>query len=303
MEVSPLPLDKIRAIIPLGNLNPRGGHVFPTDHIYFDYGGQPDLPVTAPAAGRVFAIQSQSVGDFKIEIRVNEHLCYYLAHLYVDPGIQDGNQVKAGQVIGRASAQSWLDLGAYDSRIRLKGFIHAARYPSPTLQTVSPLSLFEEPLQSQLKAKVAREGTNKDGRIDFDQRGRLVGNWFHQTLSPEESQRGQPNVWAKQLAFVYDVRQPNAVRISIGGTVATAGIYAVPTSAPDPASVGVETGLVKYPLLVPQENTPGFPAPFDAAGFLLVQLIGENQLKVAYFSINAVGTADGFASKASIYER
>src|SRR5437588_12119875 len=34
---SPLDLDAIRAITPLGNLNPRGGHIFPTDHIYFDY--------------------------------------------------------------------------------------------------------------------------------------------------------------------------------------------------------------------------------------------------------------------------
>ena len=31
--VSPLDVMEVREIIPLGNLNPRGGHVFPTDHI------------------------------------------------------------------------------------------------------------------------------------------------------------------------------------------------------------------------------------------------------------------------------
>ena len=117
------------------------------------------MSVAAPAAGTVSAIRSQSFGDFKIEIRVDEHLCYYLAHLDVEPGIQGGSQVKAGQVIGRASARSWLDLGAYDSRIRLKGFIHADRYPISTLQSISPLALFAEPLKSRLDAKVAREAT------------------------------------------------------------------------------------------------------------------------------------------------
>jgi hypothetical protein len=165
---SPLVPGEIRAIVPLGNLNPRGGHVFPTDHIYLDYGGKPDLPVFAPAAGTVFAIRGQSGDDFKIEIRVDENLSYYLGHVFVGPEIRIGGRVKAAQVIGRASARAWLDLGAYDARVQLPGFANASRYSTSTRQTVPPLALFAEPLKGELYAKVVREGPDKDGKIDFD---------------------------------------------------------------------------------------------------------------------------------------
>lgn len=300
---SPLALDEIRAIVPLGNLNPRGGHVLPTDHVYLDYGGKPDLVVFAPAAGTVFAIREQSKGDSKVEIRVDHHLCYYLAHLHVQPGIGTGSRVKAGQAIGRVSARSWLDLGASDARVKLEGFLNPARYPASTLHTVSPLALFAEPLSSQLLAKVAREGADKHGKIDFDQPGKLAGNWFHHTLSPEESQRGEPGIWARHLAFVYDVGQPKAVRISIGGTVAPAGVYAVPPGAPDPAGVGMGAGLVKYPLLPPPQDPPQAGEFSTPVGILLVQLAGDNQLKVEFFPTTHPAAIAGFTSQAGIYER
>jgi hypothetical protein len=65
--VSPIPTDKIRAIIPLGNLNPRGGHVFPTDHIYLDYGDQPDLAVAAPAQGRYSQFEVNPSGILRLK--------------------------------------------------------------------------------------------------------------------------------------------------------------------------------------------------------------------------------------------
>ena len=40
------------------------------------------------------------------------------------------------------------------------------------------LKYFTEPARSTLYAKVGREGSDKDGKINFDQAGRLAGNWF-----------------------------------------------------------------------------------------------------------------------------
>ncbi len=304
--VSPLDPTEVREIIPLGNLSPRHAHVFPTDHIYFDYGGKAGLPVRAPAEGTVFGVIAQLVGDLKVEIRADEHLNYYLAHLVLEPGIGNGSRVKAGQVVGRASGRSSLDLGAYDTRVRLPGLINPQRYPAPTPQTVSPLALFVEPVKSQLYAKVTRAGADRDGKIDFDQRGRLVGNWFHESLSADAGSRGAPELSRKQLAFVYDVRKPKLVRISIGGTVAPAGTYAVPAGSPDPATVSVEMGLVKYPLLGPEEDRrrgeslagEGMAGP----GFLLVQLLSEGRLQVEYFD-KARTEVRGFSRSALIYER
>ena len=278
--VSPLELGEIREIIPLGNLNPRHGHVFPTDHIYFDYASKPELAVRAPAGGTVFALVGQWGGDLKIEFRVDQHLSYYLAHIFIEPGIGNGSRLKAGQVVGRASGRALLDLGAYDDRVRLPGFINPKRYPTPTLQTVSPLCLFAEPLRGQLGAKVRREGPDKDGKIDFDQPGRLVGNWFHESLSPNDSSRGEPEISSKQLAFVYDVRKPKAVRISIGGTLAPAGTYAVADSSSDPAEVSADTGLVKYQLLGPIDGR----SPREAT-------VGARRSRSSC-SFNSLGTAD-----------
>jgi hypothetical protein len=146
---------------------------------------------------------------------VNECVRYYLAHLYVESGIQDGSQVNAGQVIGRVSVRSWLDLGAYDSRIRLKGFINAARYPTPTVPAVSPLGL----------------------------------------------------------------------------------------SAPDPATVSAETGLVKYRLNNPKEETLLDSTSQRGEGILLVQLVGEGKVEAEYFPGNTLGEIAGFTRKSSIYER
>ncbi|MGD0539618.1 MAG: M23 family metallopeptidase [Verrucomicrobiota bacterium] len=304
--VSPLDPTEVREIIPLGNLSPRHGHVFPTDHIYFDYAGKAGLPVRAPAGGTVFSVVAQLVGDLKIEIRADEHLSYYLAHIVLEPGIGNGSRVKAGQVVGRASGRSSLDLGAYDTRVRLPGLINPKRYPAPTRQTVSPLSLFVEPVKSQLYAKVTRAGADKDGKIDFDRRGRLVGNWFHESLSADDGSRGVPEIFRKQLAFVYDVRKPKLVRISIGGTLAPAGTYAVPAESPDPATVGVETGLVKYPLLGPEEGSRRGESVAGervaGPGFLLVQLVSEGRLQVEYFD-KTRAEVRAFSRSALIYER
>lgn len=305
--VAPLDLDEVREIIPLGNLNPRGGHVFPTDHIYFDYGRKPDLPVRAPAQGTVFAVIVQSGGDLKIEIRLDEHLCYYLGHLLLEPGLGNGSQVKAGQVVGRASARSSLDLGAYDDRVRLPGFINPGRYPASTLHAVSPLALFAEPTRGRLYAKVKREGPDKDGKIAFDQPGRLVGNWFHESLAEKDSGRGAPETWNKQLAFVYDVRKPAEVRIAIGGTLGPAGTYAVAAGAPDPAEVTAETGLLVYDLLGPVEDrwrrVHGASARGSEPGLLLVQILRDGRLKAEWCQHQIPAEAPGFSSAALIYDR
>ena len=298
---SPIDPDQIREIIPLGNLNPAGGHVLPSDHIYLDYGRKPGLTVCAPAAGTITAVRDQLRGDSKVEIRVDENISYYLAHLDLEPGIAAASKVSRAQKLGQASGKSMLDLGATDSRVGLSGFVNPDRYTQPTLHTISPLSVFADPLRSQLYLKVNRKGAEKDGKIDLDEPGRLLGNWFHETLSVQDSSRGDPTVWAKQLAFGYDVHDPGAVRISIGGTIAPAGLYALLPGAPDPAEVGVETGLVKYPLrLIGGDRTSRSE---HSAGLRLVQLLNERQLKVEYLAEGSFVGVKGFTGNASIYER
>jgi hypothetical protein len=299
--VSPLKPDEIREIIPLGNLNPAGGHVFPTDHIYLDYGGLPGLTVYAPAGGTITSIRDQLRGDLKVEIRIDENVSYYLAHLYLEPGIARGGAVAAGQKLGRASGQSMLDMGASDARVFLAGYANPERYPQPTLHAISPLKLFAEPLRGQLYQKVKRKGVDRDGKIDLDIPGRLVGNWFGQGLPLGESSRGDPSVWARQLCFAYDVRDRGAIRISIGGTIAPVGLYGVLDPAPDPAKVEVATGPVKFPL----RRIAGSQSSRSdrETGILLIQLVDAQSLRAEYFTERSLSEVTGFTAEARIYER
>jgi len=97
LQICPLDLAEVCSITPLGNLNPRGGHVFPTDHIYLGYGYREGLPVCAPASGRVFAIRGQIRDDFKIEVQVNGRFSYYVAHVLPVERLSIGSTVDGGE--------------------------------------------------------------------------------------------------------------------------------------------------------------------------------------------------------------
>ncbi|TAL46856.1 hypothetical protein EPN87_04230 [archaeon] len=58
-SVVPVDMNKVAAIVPLGNFNPQGGHVYPTDHVYFSSGGATWNPTTlyAPDNGWIMEIR------------------------------------------------------------------------------------------------------------------------------------------------------------------------------------------------------------------------------------------------------
>ena len=146
-----------------------------------------------------------------------------------------------------------------------------------------------------------RKGEDKDGKIDLDKPGRLLGNWFHESLSVGDSSRGDPAAWAKQLCFAYDVHDPQAVRISIGGTIGPAGLYVLAPGGPDPADVGRETGLVNYRLR--RVGGDGSGRYGKDVGTLLVQLLNEHALKIQYFAEEGLAEVNGFTDKANVYVR
>ena len=67
------------------------------------------------------------------------------------------------------------------------------------------------------------------------------------------------------------------MRISIGGTVAQAGVWAIDATAPRPEMVTIASGLVAYKLYSP------FDAGFPPYGLLLVQMIDASTIKAEVF--------------------
>ena len=305
-SVSPLRIQDYVYATPLGSLNPPG-HTLPTDHVYF-YWVDPDhrkpgdmdtmRTVFAPGSGVVnFLIQpSPPSVDSKIMVTMTNTFSYYLDHVILDSGITLGAHVQAGQILGTTSPQSFaLDLGVVNDEITLTGFVSPERYPDQTLHADSPYKYFVEPLRDSLYVTVRRNGSDKDGKIDFDIPGKLVGAWFLKGL-PRTGASADPEAWPKHLAFVYDMTDPTAVRISIGGVLSMVGVYAIGSSAPDPASVSSASGPIGYKLYSP------FDFPDVSEGLMMVEMMGDDTIKVETFPWLNADTVS-FDTSASVYAR
>ncbi len=281
-------------------MNPSG-HTFPTDHVYFytswTYGQQPIypaeiLPVYAPGNGEVTWILRWENPDSgaKVMVRMNKWVQYYLDHVVLDSSIVVGSKITAGQVIGISKGIA-IDLGVISDLVTLTGFINPARYEGQTLHTDSPFKYFNEPLRSQLYALVRRNAPDKDGKIDYDVPGRLIGNWFHESVLVAESMG--PSSWPKNLAFCPDSNEPSEMRISIGGTISSPGKFKPSPDDPAIDQVSPESGIVVYHLNYTE---------WGYFGIMLCQLTDSTHLKVEVFP-NSVEDSLQFTSNAMNYTR
>lgn len=297
LTTAPLAFPALNHILSLGWMNPVG-HTIPTDHIYFGHLAQPGepglgpLPVLAPGDGTVQKILHVPAGGYdecKIWFQQTGTFSYYLDHVVPDAFVKEGVKVTAGQRIGQTGLGYSLDLGVIDQTVTL-GFLNPARYADQTLHCGKPLTYYPEPLRSQLYALVEREGSDKDGRIDYDVAGRLIGNWFLDTTpAPTDG----PSGWDKELAFAYECRWPSMPIVSIGGQWPLVDKWTFQKGAPPPETVQVSSGLVVYELW----------SIYDPIrrGTLLAQLLEPGRLKVQVFE--GIPATLAFDAGARVYIR
>jgi len=307
-SVVPVNMPAAGTFTPLGHIQPVG-HVLPTDHVYFyprnidQPGSAPDTvtrAVYAPGEGVVTWVLLQNAGgviqDYKISFRMTETFFWYLDHVLIDTiKLKPGTRVHAGDSLGTTDPGGTLDLGAFDYSQKLAGFIVPERYPDQTLYCVSPWKYFTEPLRANLYARIRRVASapDKDGHIDYDIPGKLVGSWFHESV-PKNTTTSGPAGWPKSLAFAFDYKDPSLVRISIGGTIANAGVWTIPSDAPRPETVTTANGTVTYRLLYTEALTQ--------SGLMLVEMLDANRLRVQVFE-NTQAPSAAFTSAAQMYVR
>ena len=293
--VSPIEPAFIEFIAPLGNLNPPG-HTLPTDHIYLytrlQNPASPPRVVFAPADGTIQTVIAGNNGEVKLLVAAALPCSYYLDHIVPDAGMREGVAIKAGQRVGMSSASSQsfgIDLGMFSDAVTVP-FANPARYSSESLHGDSPIKYFTEPLRTQLYALVRRSSGDRDGTFNYDVQGRLIGNWFADTVPIASSQ--SPENWPLHLSFAFDNFDPAVQRISSGGALGFVGTPTVVAGTPSPQDVSVATGKVVYRLVNP--GTPAF-------GVLIVQMTAADRIRVEYL---AGDRADAdFSSAARIYVR
>jgi hypothetical protein len=288
----------------LGSLNPPG-HVLPTDHVYFydwDLSGRSQSSgsgvraVYMPATAAAFLVLNQTPPESKVMFRATDDFYFYLDHVVLTMPIAVGQIVQAGTQIGVTQAGVTVDLGAFDTSVPHAGFVNPDRYAVQTQSYVSPWKYFTPDLQTQIYGHVYRAPTasDKDGKIDFGIAGKLAGDWFLASMPVDST--WQPYGWTRTLSFAYDYYDPSQVRISIGGTVAPAGVWAIDSTALRPETVSVASGLVAYELYSPFDA--GFP-PYER---MLVQMTDSATIKVEVF-VGSSAAATQFDASAPTFVR
>lgn len=290
MTVSPIPLASIASIIPLGNLN-APIHVYPTDHMYI----LPMNPtagantVVAAAAGKILQLYQPSGADWKVLIKLDTSFYYYYDHITPEAGLAVGQPITAGQTVGTNSGQAAaVDFGVYNfNNPPLTGILNACSLEASG-QADSPLKYFSGTLQSSLYAKVNTSGAaTKDGKIDYDQDGKLVGNWVLTGHKPVES----PDY---QLAFTHNVLT-HALRVSMGKQLGGGGTFGIQSGAADFATITTASGQVNYQLFSTGSGDSSQPSTTQF-GVLAVQMLANSQVKVEVFpGAGTIGVFDGGA--------
>ena len=337
---APMDLSEIEMIQPTGLM--IGGHVTPIDHGY--YSGkkwktvdnrrtEEFVDVYAPSAGfievqsmpEVYA--SSSVGDYRLVIY---HTCtFYSIFIHVNQlpeklqkVVAQGPIVKveAGEVIGRAPG---FDFSVHNEEVMLPGFVVLDSYDAEPfkLHTVDMFDVFVEPLRTQLLAFNVRQAKPRGGKIDYDVDGKLVGNWFEEGTNGYFGKKEfaqMPGYWQTHAAFAYDALDPKLVVVSLGDFGGEARQFAVVGNSPNPATIGVGSGVVVYELVKYDYKTESgenwdrwhfakmgkaYGRDDQKEGVVLVEMIEDRKMKMEWFVGGSASTVKGFSGKEKVYVR
>lgn len=327
----------VASVAPMGLT--AGAHVTPIDHLYFypKAGPRDKYPVYAMADGYITSIQVRGVNvsngeqrppEYRLEM---QHTCrttsYYDLITKLDnsitskapdattKGYSGKIAIKSGQIIGWIGEQS-LDTAIYDQDLTLPGFINPKTYEGEPwkVHTDDFFSYFSESLKAPMLAKNARTAEPRAGKIDYDQPGKLIGNWFKQgtngyaglknTQVGDSSGRGY---WSGHLAIFPYAYDPSLIIISIGDPGdGQPRAFQVKGNSPDPATISVSSGLVKYELTqeapMPGQQQMG-SGPLQIQGVILVQVQSGEKLKAQVFMGKTAAQVSGFSAAAVMFER
>jgi hypothetical protein len=106
--------------------------------------------------------------------------------------------------------------------------------------------------------------------------------------------------WDGHLSISYDFIDPTQIKFSIGNLAGKAAQLGIVGNSPDPATIGVENGLIKYELT---SNSPTETAIGYFQGLVLLQLIEPSKLKLELFPGKKSDQVSGFTNNALIYKR
>jgi hypothetical protein len=351
ITASPIAVDDLGLIQPMGEM--IGGHVTPIDHGYFYARASMATPprqtaVYSPLAGNVAVatrtVRQHGIGnvptydDYAITIEATctfrvrfSNMTGFSGALGTAVGQLQANESKspnyavtAGELIGYTGPPTayGIDVWVEDDDLTLTGFINPAQYTAAEAWKTHMADLFDhaqEPLRGQLLGLLMRDALPRWGKIDYDIDGKLVGNWFRVGSGGYAGLAAmREGYWDGHLAVAYDANDPEQIDISFGNYQGASQQFAVIGNTPDPATVDISTGLVRYQLGSIEYYSGSTGQVWDRRSYLphirtragttvmgtvLMQLMATRSLKIEIFPGTSAGKIVGFDASAVMFER
>jgi hypothetical protein len=335
---APMNVQDVSDIQPMGLT--VGAHVTPVDHEYY-YGSNQNAPVDtypvyADADGTIAAVEKAQNGNYYNWWITIAHSCTFLSNYNlmtsIAPNIlaalpagwgpnSNGNvhiPVKSGQLIGYVGHQS-LDFQVWNTQVNLKGFLHPIAYNNAEpwkVNTVAPLDYFTTAVKSQILPLYVRTAAPLDGKIDYDVNGEAVGNWFLTGTNgyAGTGTPGSPGYYDSHLSLTYDYVDPTALIFSTGDYQGQQTQFAVMGNI-DWTKITPSSGVVKVQLASIMHETSSGQVwsgqlahnitmhPGSAQATALLQMTGDQTMKVEVFPGKTPAQVTGFDSSSKTYDR
>lgn len=349
LNFAPMKPEQIASIQPYGLT--VGGHVTPVDHEYYwaKNNVKDSSDVLALADGTLSDIEYRQhsaadaarngvPGDYRVVI---SYTCTFMSYFdlatSLSPDIaaqlptgweKNGRTdisipVKAGQVIAKMGGQT-LDFAIWDMTKNNPKLLDPTAYTGEAwkIHTVAPLDIFPAAVKASILPFYVRQAEPRDGYYAYDVDGKLIGTWFLQGTKGYDGPTGSSgttNYWAGHLAIAPNYIDPTVTGFSIGDYQGQATQFLIKPPVTDPATIGVDSGMVKLQLVsLPQYSyvsggqwdgmsTPTGPLTIKTNGALqataLVQLTDARTLKVELFPGKTAAQVTAFTTAAKTYTR
>lgn len=329
----PMKVSDVKSFTPYGLT--AGAHVTPIDHLYFypKDGPRDKYPVYAMADGFITEItvrginvdsgaqrppeyrymvqhSCQTISYFDLITKIDESILKEFPDAAAK-GMRGRFPVKAGQIVGWIGGQS-LDTAVYNMNLTLPGFISPKMYEAEPwkIHTDDFFSYFSEEHQAQMLALSQRKVKPYSGKIDYDQPGKLIGNWFREGTNGYAGASGYGGgdgtgrgYWTGHLAIFYHHIDPEVIIVSLGEFKDGKPMsFAVTGNKPEPATISKDSGVIKYELIYGPSST-GIPQQDNRVqGVVLFEVLDGEKLKVEIFPGKKGPEVSGFVSPIT-YER
>jgi hypothetical protein len=325
----------------------KDGHVTPTDHVYLaplnQQAADNTTDVFMPADGTVTtiaAMPAEYIGDAKQQVAPEDHRlviahnCQYVSifiHVHqlsdalksalggsLKPNEQKqvSVELKAGDKLGKIGGNP-VDWTLADAKQTLKGFITPSLYNGESwkIHAIDPISVYSGATKTSFIAKSLRLVEPYGGKIDYDQPGALIGNWFREGTNGYAG-ASQDRYYDGHLSIAPNSIDPASITVSIGNWSGKAAQMTVKGKV-DPAAVRAGSAAVKYELQSIAYQRPNgqawsggayvrgmtVSAAGSFAGTILFQVLAGEKLRVETFPNKTAAEVTGFTSAAQTYVR